>query len=65
MSDFKKTNLPILVERGVPPKLAEQAVDILDRQNQGLLPCPLGGEELQVVNSAWQWMVASERTLAN
>ena len=58
MSDFKQANLPALIDAGVPPKLAEQAVDILDQQNQGLLPCPLEGEELQIVNSAWQWMAA-------
>ncbi len=62
MSDFKKANLPILLERGVPPQLALQALDILDHQNQGLLPCPLEGEELHIVNSAWQWMAAIQRS---
>ncbi len=62
MSDFKQANLPTLVKRGVPPKLAEQAIDILDQQNQGLLPCPLEGEELHIVNSAWQWMAAIQRS---
>ncbi len=62
MSDFKGTNLPILLERGVPPKLALQAIDILDRQNQRLLPCPLEDEDLQIVNSAWQWMAAQQRS---
>lgn len=62
MSEFKQVNLTHLINVGVPPKLAEQAVDILARQNQGLLPCPLKGEELQIVNSAWQWMAAKSRS---
>lgn len=61
MSDFKDANLPHLISRGVPPKLAEEAITILDRQNQGDLPVPLVGEELQIVRSAWTWMVASDR----
>ncbi len=36
MSEFKQANLPVLIEAGVPPKLAQQALDILDKQNQGL-----------------------------
>lgn len=60
MSEFVEANLPKLIERGVPPKLAEEAVEILVRQNEGLLPVPLEGEELQVVQSAWTWMVAQD-----
>jgi hypothetical protein len=58
MSEFKQANLPVLIEAGVPPKLAQQALDILDKQNQGQLPCPLQGEDLHIVQSAWQWMKA-------
>ena len=62
MSDFIEANLPILIERGVPPKLAEKAVTILDAQNQGLLPCPLQGDDLHAVQSAWQLMTAQDRS---
>lgn len=62
MSEFINTNLPSLIEKGVPPKLAEQAVNILDAQNKGELPCPLEGEELQVVRSAWTWMTAQQQS---
>ncbi len=48
MSEFINANLPSLIEKGIPPKLAEQAINILDAQNKGELPCPLEGEELQV-----------------
>ena len=60
MSDFIESNLPHLIERGVPPKLAVDAIDILDRQNRGELPCPLEGNELHIVQSAWQWMTAQD-----
>ncbi len=60
MSDFTDANLPKLIERGVPPKLAEEAVEILDRQNEGLLPVPLEGENLHIVRSAWTWMTAKD-----
>ncbi len=62
MSEFINTNLPSLIEKGVPPKLAEQAVNILDAQNKGELPCPLEGEELQVVRSAFTWMTAQQQS---
>jgi len=60
MSDFTNVNLPALIERGVPPKLAEEAVNILDAQNRGELPVPLEGEDLHVVRSAWTWMSAKD-----
>ncbi|WP_155898316.1 hypothetical protein [Allocoleopsis franciscana] len=60
MSEFTEANLPKLIERGVPPKLAEEAVNILDAQNEGILPVPLEGEELNIVQSAWQWMTAQD-----
>lgn len=60
VSDFTEANLPHLIERGVPPKLAEEAVEILDAQNEGLLPVPLEGEDLHVVRSAWTWMTAQD-----
>ncbi len=63
MSDFVDANLPKLIERGVPPKLATEAVEILERQNAGELPCPLEGEELQIVRSAWQWQTAQDRNV--
>lgn len=62
MSEFTDANLPKLIERGVPPKLAEEAVNILDAQNEGKLPVPLEGEDLHVVRSAWQWMTAQDRS---
>lgn len=61
MSHFTEANLPKLIERGVPPGLASEAVEILDAQNRGELPVPLDGEELQIVRSAWQWMTAQDR----
>jgi len=61
MSEFINANLPTLIERGVPPKLAEEAVTLLDAQNRGELPCPLEGDDLHIVNSAWQWMTAQDR----
>lgn len=60
MSEFVDANLPHLIDCGVPPQLAQQAVEILDRQNEGLLPVPLEGEELHIVNSAWTWMTAQD-----
>ncbi|AFZ22295.1 hypothetical protein Mic7113_6733 (plasmid) [Allocoleopsis franciscana PCC 7113] len=60
VSEFTEANLPKLIERGVPPKLAEEAVNILDAQNEGILPVPLEGEELNIVQSAWQWMTAQD-----
>ncbi len=60
MSDFVNANLPKLIEQGVPPKLASEAITILDAQNRGELPCPLEGEELNIVNSAWTWMTAAD-----
>jgi hypothetical protein len=63
VSDFVDANLPKLIERGVPPKLATEAVEILERQNAGELPCPLEGEELQIVRSAWQWQTAQDRNV--
>ena len=62
MSEFIDATLPALIERGVPPSLAEKAVTILDAQNQGLLPCPLEGEDLHTVRSAWSWMTAQDRS---
>jgi hypothetical protein len=62
MSEFIDANLPAMIERGVPPKLAEEAVNLLDAQNRGELPCPLKGEDLHVVNSAWTWMNAQNQT---
>lgn len=53
MSDFIETNLSHLIEQGVPIELAQQAVEILDAQNRGELPCPLEGEELAIVQRAW------------
>jgi len=61
MSDFIDTNLPALIERGVPPKLALEAINLLDAQNRGELPCPLEGKDLDTVNSAWQWMTAQDQ----
>ena len=46
MSEFIDTNLPALIERGVPPQLALDAINLLDAQNSGELPCPLEGEDL-------------------
>jgi hypothetical protein len=63
MSEFVDANLPAMIERGVPPKLAQDAIEILERQNEGELPCPLEGEELQIVNSAWTWQVAQDRNV--
>jgi hypothetical protein len=60
MSEFTEANLPKLIEQGVPPKLAQDAVEILDAQNRGELPVPLEGENLHVVRSAWTWMTAQE-----
>lgn len=60
MSEFTDVNLPHLIERGVPPNLAEEAVNILDAQNRGELPVPLEGEDLHVVRSAWAWMTAQD-----
>lgn len=64
MSEFTDANLPKLIERGVPPKLAEEAITILDRQNEGDLPVPLEGENLHVVRSAWTWMTAQDSAQA-
>jgi hypothetical protein len=63
MNEFADANLPALIARGVPPKLAQDAVNVLDAQNRGELPVPLEGEELQIVNSAWQWMTAQDRSV--
>ncbi len=62
MSDFIEANLPVLIERGVPPKLAKEAMSILDAQNRGELPCPLEGDDLHLVRSAWTWMSAQDRS---
>jgi hypothetical protein len=61
MSEFIDTNLPALIERGVPPKLAQEAINLLDAQNRGELPCPLEGEDLHIVRSAWTWMTAQDQ----
>ncbi len=61
MSEFIDANLPILIERGVPPQLAIDAINLLDAQNRGELPCPLEGEELNIVRSAWTWMNAQDQ----
>jgi hypothetical protein len=61
MSEFIDANLPILIERGVPPQLAIDAINLLDAQNRGELPCPLEGEELHIVRSAWTWMNAQDQ----
>ena len=58
MSDFIQANLPHLIKRGVPPKLALDALYRLDAQNRGELPCPLEGDDLHVVRSAYTWMTA-------
>lgn len=63
MSEFTDANLPRLISRGVPPKLAEEAIEILDQQNQGQLPVPLEGEDLNIVRSAWTWMVAQDNAM--
>jgi hypothetical protein len=65
MSEFIDINLPALIERGVPPKLAEEAVTILDAQNRGELSCPLEGEDLHTVRSAWAWLTAQDRSKPN
>jgi hypothetical protein len=62
MSEFIDVNLPALIERGVPPQLAIDAINLLDAQNRGELPWPLEGEDLHTVNSAWQWMTAQDRS---
>ena len=62
MSEFIDVNLRALIERGVPPQLAKEAITLLDAQNRGELPCPLEGEDLNTVNSAWQWMTAQDRS---
>lgn len=53
MSDFIDVNLTALLNQGVPHELAYQAVEILDAQSRGELPCPLEGEELEIVQQAW------------
>jgi hypothetical protein len=58
MSEFQNANLPQLIARGVPPQLAQDAIEILERQTRGELPCPLEGSELHIVNSAFTWMTA-------
>ena len=58
MSEFIDANLPILIERGVPPQLAIDAINLLDAQNRGELPCPLEGDDLHIVRSAYTWMTA-------
>lgn len=63
MSEFTDANLPHLIERGVPPKLASEAITILDAQNRGELPVPLEGEDLNVVRSAWTWMVTQDNAM--
>ncbi len=57
-SEFSEVNLPALIARGVPPKLAEEAITRLDAQNRGELPCPLEGDDLHIVRSAYTWMTA-------
>jgi hypothetical protein len=57
-SEFREVNLPALIARGVPPKLADEAVTRLEAQNRGELPCPLEGDDLHVVRSAYAWMTA-------
>jgi len=61
MSEFIDVNLPALMDRGVPPKLALDALTLLDAQNSGELPCPLEGEDLHIVRSAWTWMTAQDQ----
>lgn len=61
MSEFIEANLPALIQRGIPPKLANDAINLLDAQNRGELPCPLEGEELHIVKSAWTWMAAQDQ----
>ena len=58
MSEFIDANLPILIDRGVPPQLALDAINLLDAQNRGELPCPLEGDDLHIVRSAYTWMTA-------
>ena len=59
-SEFTDVNLPALIKRGVPKKLAIDAITRLDAQNRGELPCPLEGDDLHVVRSAYTWMTAQE-----
>jgi hypothetical protein len=61
MSEFIDTNLAVLIERGVPPQLALDAITLLDAQNRGELPRPLEGEDLHIVRSAWTWMTAQDQ----
>ena len=61
MSEFVDANLPVLIERGVHPQLAIDAINLLDAQNRGELPCPLEGEDLHIVRSAWTWMKAKDQ----
>lgn len=56
MSEFIEANLPHLINQGVPSDLAQQAIEILDAQNNGELPCPLEGEDLAIVQQAWSYM---------
>ena len=63
MTEFTDTNLPKLISRGVPPKLAKEAITILDRQNKGLLPVPLENEDLNTVRSAWTCMTAQDNAM--
>jgi hypothetical protein len=58
VSEFIQANREALIARGVPPKLAEDALQRLDAQNRGELPTPLEGEDLHIVRSAWTWMTA-------
>jgi hypothetical protein len=62
MSEFIDANLPVLIDQGVPPKLANDAINLLDAQNRGELPCPLEGEDLNIVRSAWTWMTAQDQS---
>lgn len=61
MSEFIEANLSHLIDQGVPTDLAQQTVEILDAQNTGELPYPLEGEELAIVQQAWQYMTGAGR----
>lgn len=53
MQELIEANLDTLIEQGVPEDLAYQALEILAAQNRGELPCPLEGEELEIVQEVW------------
>lgn len=52
-TEFLRATRETLTAHGMPEELAARASEILDRQNLGLLPCPLEEPELGIVRSAW------------